>query len=247
MNKFIFLMAWLASACQAAVPGWDQHLGARLPLDVRLVDEGGSAPLGRYLGQRVAVLVFGYFSCPNLCSANMQDVLAAASAAGFPPDRFRLLMVSIDPAEDAQVVARKRIAYRQRLAGSGIELSLLTGSQQAITRLASVAGFRFERDAQRGIMHPSGFLVAGPDGAISRYFLGAHVEPRDLRLALVQAAGGETGSVSDRIALVCSHFDPTPGRYTGMAMALVRAAGVLALAMVAVVVLVSRRRGRRNA
>jgi len=111
-----------------------------------------------------------------------------------------------------------------------------------LPRLASAAGFRFVRDPQRGLMHPSGFLVAGPDGAISRYFFGTHVEPRDLRLALVQASSREVGSLPDRIALVCSHFDPVTGRYTGAALMLMRAGAILTLALLAAIVITAKRR-----
>jgi len=248
MRTLIVILAWLAaSAVRAAPPGWEQHPGARLPLDVRLTDNARSVALADYFRHGAVVLVFGYFSCPNLCSANMLGALAAAAGTGLAPTRFSIVMVSIDPAENAQLVERKRVAYRERLAGSGIALNLLTGSEPAIDRLTAAAGFRFARDAQRGLMHPSGFLVASPDGAITHYFPEAHVEPRDLRLALVQALDGQAGNVSDRIALICSHFDPATGRYTGMALALVRASGLFALGGLATVVWVSRKRRRRHA
>ena len=90
-------------------------------------------------------------------------------------------------------------------------------------------------------------LVAGPDATISRYFFGTHVESRDLRLALVQASGGEVGTLPDRIALVCSHFDPVTGRYTGAALMFMRAGAILTLALLAAIVIRAKRRaGRRT-
>lgn len=241
----VIVLLCMAVSCQAA-PGWDQHPGARLPLDVRLAGADGVAPLARYFGVRPVVLVLGYFACPNLCSANLLEVLAAAGATGLPPERYRVLMVSIDPAESPQLAARKRSAWRDQLAPDGITLDLLTGPAQSTTPLAQAAGFRFARDPGRGLVHPSGFLVATPGGVVSRYFPQAHVAPHDLRLALVEASGGAVGTVSDRIALVCSHFDPATGRYTGMALALVRAAAMLALAMLAAVIVHARRRAGRR-
>lgn len=247
MRRLLVLLSLLcATTCRAALPGWSQHLGARLPQGVVLVDEAGrAAPLARWFGAGAVVLVLGYYNCPNMCGATMQDLLAAATDAGLPPDAFRLLAVSIDPSEDAGVAARKAASYRRELAGTGIRIDLLTGAAAQTERLARAAGFTWVRDPQRGLMHPAGFVVAAPDGTIARYFLGSHVDARDLRLALVQASRGQVGTLSDRIALVCSHFDPVTGRYSGAAMALVRAAGVLTMALLAALVITARRRGRR--
>lgn len=244
MKRLLALLALLCANCLAAsLPGWDPHLGARLPQDVVLVNESDSeAPLGRWFGDGAVVLVFGYFNCPNLCGATMQDLLAAVSAVGLPPDAYRLVVVSIDPTEHAQVAASKGESYRRELEGSGVRLSLLTGSADATRRLAKAAGFNFVNDPQRGLMHPSGFLVAAPDGTIVRYFFGTHVDARDLRLALVQATRGQVGTLSDRIALVCSHFDPETGRYSGAAMMLVRIGALLTAALLAALLIATCRR-----
>jgi protein SCO1/2 len=248
MKRLLVLLALLCANCHAALPGWTPHLGERLPQDVVLADEfGGERPLARWFGDGAVVMVFGYFNCPNLCGATMQDLLAAASEVGLPPDGYKLLVVSVDPSENARVAAAKGDSYRRELDGSGIRLAMLTGSAPATKRLADAAGFHFVRDPQRGLMHPSGFLVAAPDGTIDRYFFGTHVDPRDLRLALVQASRGEVGTLSDRIALVCSHFDPVTGKYSGAAMMFVRAGGVLTAGLLAVLVVTGRKRaGRRT-
>lgn len=243
MRRLLALLALLCATCHAATPGWDPHLGARLPPDVVLASEfGREAPLGRWFGDGALVLVLGYFNCPNLCGATMQDLLAAASDVGLPPDKYRLLVVSIEPTDNARIAAGKGDSYRHELEGSGVRLTAFAGSAAATTRLAKAAGFNYVRDPQRGLMHPSGFLVAAPDGTITRYFFGTHVDPRDLRLALVQASGGQVGTLSDRIALVCSHFDPVTGQYSGTAMTLVRAGAILSAALLAVLVLATRRR-----
>ncbi len=88
-------------------------------------------------------------------------------------------------------------------------------------------------DALRQYVHPAGFLVATPEGRIARYFMGVRFEPRDVRLALVEASAGRIGSPTDRLLLLCSHFDPATGRYSGAAMTLVRAASLIVLALLA--------------
>ncbi|MGB7480387.1 MAG: SCO family protein [Burkholderiaceae bacterium] len=217
------------------VAGFTQNLDARLPLDARFIDENGAAvPLGRYFGAVPVVLVLGYYQCPNLCSTLMDGVLQTLAALRLPPQAFRLVEVGIDPAETFALAARKKVSFEPMLGRRGGELHLLTGDAAAIGRLARSAGFSYRYDpALRQYAHPAGFLVATPDGRIARYFIGVRFEPRDLRLALVEASAGRIGTLSDRLVLLCSHYDPASGRYSGAAMALVRAACLLALALLA--------------
>jgi protein SCO1/2 len=100
--------------------------------------------------------------------------------------------------------------------------------------LARAAGFHYIRDAAtEQIAHPAGFLIATPAGRISHYFTGVRFEPRDLRLALVEASAGSIGTPTDRLALLCSHFDPATGRYSVAVMTLARVVCLLVLAALA--------------
>ncbi|HEX7635230.1 MAG TPA: SCO family protein, partial [Noviherbaspirillum sp.] len=185
----------------------------------------------------------GYYHCPNLCSTLMDGVLEGLAGAGLPPRAWRVLGVSIDPSENAALAARKKASYAPLIAHAGGELHLLTGTKPQIDMLAHSVGFRYEYDqAAGGYAHPAGFLIATPEGRISHYFLGVRFEPRDLRLALVDASSGRIGSPADRLALLCSHYDPVTGRYSSAVMALVRA---LCFAVLAALALWLWRIGRR--
>src|SRR5262245_48455153 len=53
--------------------GFDQRLGAQLPLETRLFDETGrERRLGEYFGQRPVILLFVYFRCPMLCGEELK-------------------------------------------------------------------------------------------------------------------------------------------------------------------------------
>ena len=73
--------------------------------------------------------------------------------------------------------------------------------------------------------HPSGIIVATPDGRLSRYFYGIEYGPRDLRLALIDAADGKIGSVVDQLLLACFHYDPKSGKYSLAIMRFVTGGG----------------------
>jgi protein SCO1/2 len=228
-----FACVWLGAAAAHAqhVPFPEaqvvQHLGDRLPLDTRLVDENGHAStLARYFGGAPVVLVFGYYRCPTLCTTLMEDVLMALSASGLAPDAYRVVAVGIDPRESAGDAKRKAAAYRE--AFGAVRLDLLSGSEAETRRLAAAAGVSYRYDARFDeYSHPLGFIVATPDGRISRYLPGVGFDPREVRLALVEASDAKVGSLSDLIFLRCAHYDPATGRYTVAVMSMVRAACML--------------------
>ena len=63
---------------------------------------------------------------------------------------------------------------------------------------------------------PRASWCSRPTGAISRYFFGVEYAPKDLRLALVEAADGRIGTPVDQLLLYCYHYDPQTGRYSAV-------------------------------
>jgi protein SCO1/2 len=94
--------------------------------------------------------------------------------------------------------------------------------------------------------HPAGILVATPEGRISHYLFGVEYSPKDLRLALVDAAGGKVGNAVDQVLLYCYQYNPQTGRYSASILNLVRLGGLLTVVgLVGFILTVSmRRRGR---
>jgi protein SCO1/2 len=201
-----------------------QHPGAQLPLQTAFVDDDGrKVLLADLFGQKPVVLVPGYFRCPNLCSTVMQSVLQTFAAMALPAGSYRLVALSIDPTENAAVAAGKKAAYLSML--SGADLHLLTGAEGPIRAVMHVAGFHYAYDGRLGqYVHPAGFLVATPDGRISRYFMGVDYRRAELGRALRDAAAGKAGGPVERLLLLCAHYDPQLGRYTGTAMIAIRIA-----------------------
>jgi protein SCO1/2 len=237
--RLLFALWCLLAASAYAQPAaqsadFVQRLGAQLPLQATFTDESGhSTHLAAYFGAQPAVLVLGYYRCPNLCSTLMDGVLESLADAHLPPRAYRILGVSIDPSETAGIAARKKASYMPLLARTG-DLHLLTGDARQIAALAESAGFRYRYDAEmRQFAHPAGFLIATPDGKISHYFMGVRFDARDVRLALVDASSGRIGTPVDRLLLLCSHVDPATGRYTLVALNAVRAVCLAVLLLLA--------------
>lgn len=250
---FMFLLALLACGFDAlaqplALPpppqaGIEPVLGARLPLDLSLTDESGRAMrLGNLFGVRPVLLVPGYYTCPELCGLLMHALLEGVHASGLEPADVRIVRVSIDPQDGPAAAAAQRLRdldYAAFLTGEQREappdLHLLVGARANTSMLAETIGYRFEAtpsdDSKKAstarYAHPAVVIVATPDGRVSRYLTGIRFEPARLRSAVQDAAQGRIGTFSDRLALLCAHFDPRLGRYSEPVMNTLRAVGLL--------------------
>jgi protein SCO1/2 len=226
---------------------FEQHLGARLPLDARFVDETGApVRLGDLVGSRPVLLVPAYYECPMLCTLVLNGVVRLLRALPLDVgDALDVIVFSIDPDETPALAAAKKDAllaeYRRPATAPGWHL--LTGGPTAIAGLTDAIGFRYAQDPASGqFAHPSGVVVITPDGRVAQYFFGVEFPPRDVRLAVVEASAGRVGSVVDQLLLLCLQWDPTRGRYTASVMNAIRAGGVLVLLGLAAFVWQSRGR-----
>lgn len=231
--------------------GFDQRLGARVPLDLEFRDESGRlVRLAEYAGgDRPVVLVLVYYGCPMLCTLVLNGLVASLKATGLVAGAdFEVVVVSFDPREEPELAQAKKAAYMRLYDRPDEEgaFHFLTGAGEAIRSLTEAVGFRYAYDPVGGqFAHASGFMVLTPGGAVSRYLYGVDYDPRDVRLSLVEAAGGTIGNVTDKLLLLCFNYDPERGRYGAMAMGAVRGGGVLTvLALGGAIIMMSRRRRR---
>jgi protein SCO1/2 len=210
---------------------FEQSPGAQVPLDVRLRDETGrDVRLGGYLDGKPAVLLLAYYRCPGLCSLALNGLAETLRELPQAPGKeFTLLTVSFDPGDSAELAAAKKQAYLEQCGRPGATgWHFFTGGEGEVKRLADSVGFRYAYDPATGeYAHASGLVVLTPDGKVSRYLLGVAYNPRDLRLALVEASEGKIGSPVDQVLLYCLSYDPVTGKYRLAALTAMRGAGVL--------------------
>jgi protein SCO1 len=241
------LLPGLASAQMGAAPppapatpgvlqqiGFDQHLGGSVPLDLTFADETGrEVRLADYFGKKPVVLSLVYYDCPMLCTLSLNGLAGALEVLSFVPGQeFEVLTVSFDPRETPALAAAKKKAYlaRYRRPGAQAGWHFLTGNAESIAALTRAVGFRYVWDEPtRQFAHPAGVVVLTPEAKISHYLFGVEYAPKDLRLALVSAAGGRIGNAADQVLLLCYRYDPQSGRYSASILNVVRILGVLTL------------------
>lgn len=199
----------------SAAAGLDEHLGAKLPLDVVFRDESGQAVTLGELVSGPTILLPVYYGCSNVCNflqGGLARVLPQIKAQ--PDSGYRVISISFDDSETPAMAAR---AKRLHLGSIGTPFPangwrFLTGDSAAIQRLTSAAGYRFQRRG-RDFIHPTASLVIAGDGTIVRYLYGTSFLAKDVSLALLEAREGRVGRTVASVVEYCFSFDPTAKTY----------------------------------
>jgi len=231
--------------------GLDQKLNAQVPLDLTFRDEhGATVSLGQLLQGKPAILTMVYYKCPMLCTEVLNATLNTLKEVPLEIGKdFSVITVSFDPSEKPVLAEAKQIMYTGLYGRRGAVHGwhFLTGDEDQIQKLAAAVGFRFVYDKESSqFAHASGIMVMTPEGRLSRYFYGLAYNPRDVRLALVEAGEGKIGSTVDAILLFCFHYDPVTGKYAVTILNIVRGAGALSAAGIALGISVFLRREKYN-
>jgi protein SCO1 len=226
---------------------FEQRLNEQLPLDLPFTDEHGKAvKLGDYFGKKPVVLAFVYYECPMLCTQVLNGLESALRVLNESVGKeFDVVTVSFDPRETPVLALGKKKAYLERYQRPRAEHGwhFLTGSPASIAALTQAAGFGYVWDeASQQFAHPSGIIVATPEGRLSRYFFGIDYSPRDVKFALMESAFDRIGSLADQLLLYCYHYDAERGNYGFVAMRAVRIGGAVTLLALVSFVFVSLRR-----
>lgn len=225
------------------------HLGNRLPLGTRLFDETGQAvALGKYFTKSPVILVLEYLHCTSLCGVTLHNLIAQTlSPLPLEPGRdYQLVAISIDPRDRAPDAAAARAKYAALLErpGAAAGIHFLTGSAAAVRRIADAVGFHYRYDSLLdAYIHPAGFIIAAPDGTITRYVEGVGISSRDMVAALGAAEQDKTQGLFARVVLFC-HVQGAPlGRFTVPVLAAFTAADLAAgLFLIAIFAAIRRRR-----
>jgi len=212
--------------------GFDQKLGEQVPLDLEFRDETGrTVRLGDLFGGKPVILSLAYYDCPMICALALQGISSSMKPLTFTPGKeFEVVTVSFDPRETPALARLKKTHYLDLYGRPEAEAGwhFLTGDPDAIRRLTQAVGFRYVWDAeQKQFAHPTGIVLLTPNGIVARYIFGIEYSSKDLRLGLIDAAGGRIGTLADKLLLLCYSYDPNTGRYSGLALNMVRAGGVL--------------------
>lgn len=220
----------------------DYHLGDKVSLDLVFTDSSGErVKLGDFFdGERPVVLQLGYYECPMLCGLVFQGLYKVIGETSLVlGEDYRVVTVSIDPAEQPSLARQKRQTTIKGLdiAEGDDGWHFMVGESHMIEKLADEVGFGFKWvRQQQQFAHPAVVMILSPDGTITRYLSGINYEEQTFRLSLVEASEGKVGSLVDQFLWTCLHYDPSVGTYSMTAMGIMRIGGALTVVALVLVI-----------
>jgi protein SCO1/2 len=219
--------------------GVAQHLNQQLPLDAAFVDESGKpVKLGDYFGKRPAILALVYYTCPMLCSEEMDGLTSSLEMVKLTPGKdFDVVILSIDPSDSPEQAAKSKALYVKRYGRpeTAAGWHFLTGQRPAIDAVTNAVGFGYVRvpgpDGKLSqFAHASSIEIVTPEGKLAQYYLGVEYSPKDMLLGLIDASGNKIGSPVANILTYCYHYDPQTNKHSLIVARVVQLGGMITVA-----------------
>ncbi|MEO0556545.1 MAG: SCO family protein [Bacteroidota bacterium] len=215
----------------------DEQLGRRISRDLQFLNEQGeTAELASLMdNEKPVVVAFVYHNCPMLCSLILDGAVEAMASTDLEVGQdYDLLAVSFDPNDTPARADSVKTRYLRSLgpdAAEGMHFWTVTPeTEENVESLARQAGFGYAYDPVIGEYgHSAALIFLSPDGVVTRYLYGVVHEPRNFRLALVEAGQGTVGTTIDRFLMTCYQYDPDARGYAFYAPLALKLGGVLLL------------------
>ncbi len=216
-----FLGTFLAAAGQG--PGNEdlevgvvEHLNDTVPLDAYLFDINGDTVYLEELYDKPTLINFVYYRCPGICSPLMDGLAEVIDKSDLViGEDYQVLTISFDPRESSALAQRKKNNY----------LNLMEKSEQAekgwtfytadsvnVKRLTDATGFKY-KPTGNDFIHSATVIVTSPSGKITRYMNGIYFLPFDLKMSVIDASEGKTGTTVNKVLQYCYSYDPEGQEY----------------------------------
>lgn len=224
----------------SAVPPAD----ARLPLQLTFRDDRGqAATIATAIAGLPSLVIFADYTCHTLCGPILEFTAAGLARSGLKPGiDYRLVVIGINPHDGFESAHAMRVAHIDGASPINRGAVFLSGDEASIEAATTAIGLHYAYDAEHDqYAHPAAAYIVGATGRVRRLLSPLGLDGADLRLALVDAAGGAIGGLADQIHLLCYGYDPVKGIYTERittllgyaagATLLITAAGIFAMIM----------------
>lgn len=213
-------------------------LGATIDLTTSFIDENGQeVTLQKYFdGRQPVLLMLAYYECPMLCGLMINQAKDVLNKFDWQMgQQYRVVTISIDPKETFDLAAGKKKSVLATFDADKRDFvaqgwSFLVGSAESTKKIGDQLGFYYNYIAEKDeYAHGSALFVMSPDGKLSRALTGLSYTNRDLKLSLLDASEGKTGTLIENLFSLCFQFNEEASRYTLFATRLLKIAAVITL------------------
>ena len=213
----------------------DEKTGRTIDLNLTFKDETGAVvPLSNFFHKgRPVLLDLVYYRCPRLCNLMLNGQVLALRDLPYQAGKdYELVTVSIDPKETPALAKEKKAAYASTYKRPVDGWHFLTDTDNHTKPLADLVGFKYRFDPKADqYIHPATFLILTEDGRVSRYLYGTRFKTFDMRMAITEAARGETRFSVEKLLAICYQFDPNAKGYVVASTRLMQGAAGVMLAL----------------
>jgi protein SCO1/2 len=223
----------------------EEHLDEKVPLDVTFKDHTGQTVKLRefFDDDRPVLLTLNYYTCPTLCSMILESTAKTMKNVPWTAGKeYEIVTISIDPRDTPKRAKKKRKEMLRKYGKSDEGWHFLVGQEKNIKKVADAAGFEyFYNAAQEQYAHPAVVMFLTPDARFARYLYGLQYKAADARLALFEAAKGNTLSAAEKVVLYCYAYDPDESSYVLLGWRVMQVGGSLsAVVLITLLVLLWR-------
>ena len=212
---------------------WDEKLGSIIDLNSKIIStDGSNMSLDQILDQdKPTVFVLAYYSCPRMCTFLLDGTFDAVSSntEARPGIDYNLVTLSFDSSDSPEFARSKEEKYEKKL-NQGESWNFFVAEDISIKSISDSVGFKFVKDGN-DFAHPAGIIFLTKERKISRYLTGVIFDPKDFKLALLEASGGVIGesTITDKVLLYCYDFDPVGKKYALEALNVIKLGGAVTL------------------
>jgi protein SCO1/2 len=231
MKKIISIILFVLAASsinlclggQSPEPKVQEHLGAKIPLNLTFKDENGKSIKLSNIFTRSTVVAFVYYRCPGLCDPLMTEIANVINKVNLEPGiDYDVVSISMDDRETTLEAKKKKEIFTSMITRYFPDSAwrFLTGDSVTIKKATDAAGFYFKR-VDNGFIHTSVLIFVSKDGKICRYLYPAltskkkfGILPFDFEMANMETAQGKEVPVVGKLIQFCFSYDPQGKTYT---------------------------------
>ncbi len=240
----VFVLKTYSQQLQPDEVGIIEHLGEKLPLDLKFINDNfDTVTLGQLIN-KPTILSFVYFDCPGLCSPLLEGVGNVIQKTDLELGKdYQVITISFNFRDTPQKAKDKKSKFTERYSkGKSDGWMFLTTDSLTIFKITDAAGFK-TKAVGLDFVHPSAIIAISPQGMITRYLYGITFLPIDFKMAIIEANKEQPRPTIQKIMLYCFSYDQDNKRF---ALDITKIAGTIIIFFIIVFILVFLIKKKKN-